>query len=539
MEGSETEEQVKNCSAFLRHFEFDTDKWEKYLEWPPDVFAITSIFLEDTGYYRLIISPPKGKKWDKSGSWNKKVKETLSDPWRECFKDKKNRENPVWKKWPEAKRELLKHWQAVRELFTLPESELRGERLAQHWDKFVALFTIHAAADACCVGFGVLEDEDRRVRRDDRIMLGEQQSLSRFPAELLRVLPKIRTPQSGITIRSLSQHLHVDRSELTPSWNIIEDFTWFDRELPVKEQLNLLLVPWPLKVSPNDFRITKCNLGNLDAQRFGTFKFEPTESFDKKQLSAIIKKAQMHAEVHAVVLPELAVTEDGFNALKETAKQADVPVVIAGMRNKKVNCVRLAETGRDGKTFEQCKHHRWRMDEAQIKQYDLGFALDPRKYWWEDIEIKHRTLQFVVANEWLTICPLICEDLARTDPVARVIRGVGPSLVIALLQDGPQLKHRWSARYATVLAEDPGSSVLTLTSLGMALRSRPDGKAPSRTIGLWKDRHGAQELPLDEDAEALLVNLTNYWQEEWSADGRYDKRTAAEIMLTGQEQIKI
>jgi hypothetical protein len=46
-------------------------------------------------------------------------------------------------------------------------------------------------------------------------------------------------------------------------------------------------------------------------------------------------------------------------------------------------------------------------------------------------------------------------------------------LLIALLMDGPQLKSRWSGRYAGVLAEDPGSSVLTLTSLGMALRSRP------------------------------------------------------------------
>jgi hypothetical protein len=51
------------------------------------------------------------------------------------------------------------------------------------------------------------------------------------------------------------------------------------------------------------------------------------------------------------------------------------------------------------------------------------------------------------------------------------MNAIGPNLVIALLMDGPQLENRWPARYATVLAEDPGSAVLTVTSLGMVRRS--------------------------------------------------------------------
>ena len=62
---------------------------------------------------------------------------------------------------------------------------------------------------------------------------------------------------------------------------------------------------------------------------------------------------------------------------------------------------------------------------------------------------------------------------AEPEPAAELIRAVGPNLLIALLMDGPQLSNRWPARYAAVLAEDPGTSVLTLTSLGMAERSRP------------------------------------------------------------------
>ena len=50
-------------------------------------------------------------------------------------------------------------------------------------------------------------------------------------------------------------------------------------------------------------------------------------------------------------------------------------------------------------------------------------------------------------NSWAV---LICEDLARQEPAAELIRAVGSNLVIALLMDGPQLNNRWPARYAAV-----------------------------------------------------------------------------------------
>src|SRR5687768_17746605 len=37
---------------------------------------------------------------------------------------------------------------------------------------------------------------------------------------------------------------------------------------------------------------------------------------------------------------------------------------------------------------------------------------------------------------------LICEDLARQDPIAELVRHVGPTLVVTILMDGPQLKNR-------------------------------------------------------------------------------------------------
>ena len=72
---------------------------------------------------------------------------------------------------------------------------------------------------------------------------------------------------------------------------------------------------------------------------------------------------------------------------------------------------------------------------------------------------------------------------------------------MAVLLDGPQLTSRWAARYASVLADDPGSAVLTLTSYGMVQRSRPPGHDPSSVVALWKDpERGTREISLEPGA---------------------------------------
>jgi hypothetical protein len=142
------------------------------------------------------------------------------------------------------------------------------------------------------------------------------------------------------------------------------------------------------------------------------------------------------------------------------------------------------------------------------------------------------------------MCNLICEDLARQEPIAEIIRSVGPSLVIALLMDGPQLKTRWSSRYATVLADDPGSSVLTLSSIGMVGLSRPEGESKrSRVIALWKDPlSGARETELPEGADGVLINLVNTGNisaQERAAVGRLDEESDKTLILGGVHPIRI
>src|SRR5262249_802199 len=96
------------------------------------------------------------------------------------------------------------------------------------------------------------------------------------------------------------------------------------------------------------------------------------------------------------------------------------------------------------------------------------------------------SVQFVELGNEVTLASLVCEDLAQSDEVASVIRAVGPMIVVIPLLDGPQLSSRWGARYAAVLADAPGSAVLTLTPFGMAQRSRLPGQNLSPVVALWK-----------------------------------------------------
>ena len=62
------------------------------------------------------------------------------------------------------------------------------------------------------------------------------------------------------------------------------------------------------------------------------------------------------------------------------------------------------------------------------------------------------------------------------DEVAELIRDVGPTLVVTILLDGPQLATRWTARYAGVLADDPGIG-------GAHAHGQRDGRAQPADAG--------------------------------------------------------
>jgi hypothetical protein len=171
--------------------------------------------------------------------------------------------------------------------------------------------------------------------------------------------------------------------------------------------------------------------------------------------------------------------------------------------------------------MRQAKHHRWSLDEGQINQYHLGGALHPHIRWWEAMDVPRRSIHFVERGDGAVLATIVCEDLAQIDEVAEVIRSVGPTIVVTPLLDGPQLSSRWAARYASVLADDPGSAVLTLTSYGMAQRSRPNRRDASSIVALWKDPvGGTREIPLETGAQAVLLTASVDLAVRRSGDGR-------------------
>jgi hypothetical protein len=188
----------------------------------------------------------------------------------------------------------------------------------------------------------------------------------------------------------------------------------------------------------------------------------------------------------------------------------------------------------------QNKHHPWSLDEVQILQYHLGGALHPHVRWWEAMEVPRRAVRFIVLGDQITMVSLVCEDLAQIDDVAEVIRSVGPTFVFAPLLDGPQLTSRWAARYASVLADDPGSAVLTLTSYGMVQRCRPHGLDSSRVIALWKDPvRGFRQIPLESGAQGVLLTVCGGRTTRRTADGRWPIDNASEYFDVATFQVRV
>jgi len=381
------------------------------------------------------------------------------------------------------------------------------------------------------------------------------------PEDECCVLPKSRTPQGGCTTRSLSHHLAL----LPPVSQVFGRWILFPTEMqggtrvrearrgPGTAPLNLLLVPFPFRIDGESFVAED----ERDEEGWGRFHVRPTwiPTGSRRDVAAkfvsyltrLIGKAQQEAPVHGVVLPEGAL-EPGLamaiaSRLRETTAlellvtgAASEPRGTRSAENMALTFL-LRTAGRQKPLcVRQNKHHRWRLDKQQIQQYSLGSELDPRSSWWEAFHPGDREVYFCVFRRSWSVTSVVCEDLARIDPVQTVLRSVGPNLVIALLMDGPQLEWRWPARYATVLADDPGSSVLTFTSLGMIRRWRGDeGRG---VVGLWKDATGrAQQLTLRPGAHALLITLSPAARLERTLDRRPDMQGAVSLVLTGCQSI--
>ncbi|MEM6673569.1 MAG: hypothetical protein AAF726_12055 [Planctomycetota bacterium] len=464
----------------------------------------------------------------------------------------------------------------------------------------VAVLLLVAASDEASVGMGVRVrwgDEDRDGPREPDALLVQSackliaRSVRRdyeLPASLCRrvfsrrcvVLPKMRTPQAGITTRALTHHLScVGATEAWPRWMLLSAP---DKTLGHEGSMSVLLVPWPSEATPGQFRRRPIDPRDRKRERrvlseevYGFFDFDLSDldasKFEFHVLSLLVKARKTVGHVDAIVLPELSCRHEDLAHLAWLIKEFDqglarfsdpdqrhkrpgpIHLIVGGVLQKNpgvapqerlsaktypenVASIYLRAPGvsenpdRYWLRQQQPKHHRWHVTPPQVTQYGLGASLNPERTWVEAINIPRRTLHFWTLKERLTLAVLVCEDLAQADPIGSVVRSVAPNLVIALLADGPQIGSRWSARYATSLADDPGSSVLTLTSTGMARLSTAYGTADrSGVIAHWRDSEsGSRELELPAGASALVLSLHLKPIVEVSADGRFDANTGAQ-----------
>jgi hypothetical protein len=511
---------------------------DELLEWPPDLLALTEVALERSEAYRFALSPPGGLHWPPA---------SLPE-WPDAVRDAARQ----WTSWAENRAGALpgllaKEWKAFRARAGAPLSDLTE---ARDWRLCEALLTLHAIADEACAGLGVALDESGpdgvRYRARGRELLARTGSLARIPARLIRVLPKAGTPAGGSSARVLSRYAAVQVPGVEARWHKVPV-----RALSARadaKKVNCLLLPWPLRIRESDFRPVAGPLQRLANDPFGFFEFTPSERFDLALADRTLAAARDQAgNVDIVILPESAVERSEIDGIEALLARHEVTALITGIREHPAeagqfprNWVHIGvSVGGQWTHIRQSKHHRWSLDDAQIRQYHLTDALPPHIRWWEAMEVPRRSVQFVELGGSVTLTSLVCEDLAQADDVAGVIRAVGPTIVVTPLLDGPQLSSRWGARYAGVLVDDPGSAVLTLTSFGMTQRSRPPGCSPSRVVALWSGPGPvASEIPLDPGAHGILLSATVGHAVRRSFDGRRPGHDGSEFSGVSVHQIR-
>jgi hypothetical protein len=388
------------------------------------------------------------------------------------------------------------------------------------------------------------------------------------PPDQVVVLPKSITTDKGCTIRSLSHNLALlpCRTVLNPEWRLVSRVVHDDDET----DLRLVLIPFPYAIPKGSFELTSPRkpLKNktTHAAFFGLHqKWLKTAS--GAHLSGIdlatglilplIEAATNQAggkRPNGVVLPECALDADTAIDLVNALKGSGIEFLTTGVLEYDELSKRwwnqaytFFTLGRAVAAAPQNKHHRWRIDRRQADSYGLDFDTDPdNQQWWEDIDVSKRGLPFYALRKDTSMVTLICEDLARMDPAMNAIRAVGPNLVVALLMDGPQLGARWPGRYAGVLADEPGCSVLSLTCAATvdlsnqhySATAKPD-QDPMRIVARWTQRRDgeAHDIELPDGANGVLLTLRSLPRHQTTLDNRSDRWQSRELTYVSQQPL--
>lgn len=530
--------------------------------WPPDLFAVVGRVIEESGCYTLA-SPDRGYDVTSRGKLDEKiVREHRSSLDALAILVKEWSEDPLVP--PEEVTDLWNQLLDVhgRKLVAEVESDPAAAR---------CLLRLFAIADEACRGMGWGDDEAEPLSTSFSHMVlmrigGWAEINIRLPyslcsmvsPQLAVVLPKSITASVGCTIRSLSHYLAllppsrvVSTSWTLPSGRYLEEGQTKPGD---PYDIRLLLIPFPFHVPAQSFVLNTPRAKLSDTHYWPAYfgldqLWLNTESgpLTGEQLAKDfvlplidIAEKQTGKKPHGIVLPECALSRKLAEDLVRELSDSGIEFVIAGVIHEEDGktfnqaCTFVIDHEKeDAAPFVQNKHHRWRLDRSQTDSYALDFDNSHENdKWWEDIDVSRRTLPFFGLRKEMSFVTLICEDLARSDPAMSVVRAVGPNLVVALLMDGPQLAVRWPGKYATVLADDPGSAVLTLTCTGMVDRSNWHQSRPTRSIGLWRDAGGkTQEIGLPELASGVVLTLQSKRKHQSTLDLRSDNALSRQLAL--------
>ena len=494
--------------------------------WPPDAFACAATLLKESGSYVRAVELPDaagrlGGSVGIDSGWPAEARR-LGEAWRQALVP------------PAA---VAAWWAEV-----VTAADVSMDELADRAELVGALLRVVGAADEACWGSGIASPDDDLLRGVESALVtsGNRSIAEEVAVSRARVLPKQHAPQRGMTIRSLTHNLALLGTDVQARWSAnLRPLTGAPGRLDI---LNVLVIPWPLEVERSCFRLIDVD-GLPDRHAF--FEFE--RDGDPVRLQALMRAAVASAleaaeDVDLIVFPELALTPDELEVAQAEAEACHAGLVagVLGRGGQPVNEACIDLSGITGAYTEfQRKHHRWCLDRWQIENYRLHGRLPLTRDCWEHHDMGAREVGFFTIDEWLTSTVLICEDLARQDPMGGVVRAVGPNLLIALLMDSPQLQGRWGSRYASVLAEDPGCSVLTVTSLGMARLDARFDDDQARTVALWRDVRGQdREITLPDGCNAVLLSLVKDSSTEFTADGRSDGGVAHFPVLAGVDPLE-
>ena len=542
--------------------------WAQCPVWPPDLFAVAATLVDTSGCY----SHPR---------YTSVSRTSLFATPKYAADVRRIAQNWIAALQPPA--DVQRLWDVLRRTDTArgAASAPLGTDPNQNPPPWCdAAMQLMAIADEASTGMGFVAEgtnpfADYVFMEHESLLQKTQRALPYLPASLCRMVPsteacvqpKTCTVQVGCTLRSLSHHLALlpPEGDLRTRWLFAvgaSDLQEDPSEDPAAAlaPFNVLLVPFPYRIDGNCFlEDAKLGITPRNAATFFLVRQQwlqpsgggPTSSALASFLEELVRTAESEVRrVHGIVLPEIALdAARARHVARHLAAKTDLELFVTGVadatRATNSSCAFRFAPRAQGRTgilseWEQKKHHRWKLTADQIRRYHLGDALwKGAAAWWERIDVSDRTCFFYVLRPAASVVTLVCEDLARVDPVQTAIRAVGPNLVIALLMDGPQLEKRWPGRHATVLADDPGSAVLTLTSLGMVRRSSMPGEKEPRQIALWKEPSGeTRELQLPRRTHALLLTLGQSRQTTYTLDGRDDARGTIHLSLTGVRPIK-